>query len=385
VIDPLDVVHGASLEELLGKADTSEAAKSGVSYLKKTYPEGFPPYGADALRFTLLSYSPQTTKIALSMKRVEGYRNFCNKLWNASRFAMMNLGEVRAPERRPEPAQFASRWILSRLGGAIEAAHAGVAEYRLDDATSATYHFVWGDLCDWYLELCKPLLASSDPACVQETREVLAYVLEVTLRLLHPFVPFITEELWQRVPKPASAPKSVMVAPYPTAEAARAHPELEREMVTLQGLITAARTLRAEHEIHPKLALPLSLVAESPALRGLLERESAAIAALVNAEPRVLATSDLAAGADAAISVVEGVTVIVPLSGLVDPAQALEKLQREHAKATKELAAVDKKLSNEGFAARAPAEVVEAERKRQAELRDALVRLVAALAKAKKA
>jgi valyl-tRNA synthetase len=385
VIDPLDVVHGASLEQLLSKADTSEQAKSGVTYLKKTYPEGFPAYGADALRFTLLSYSPQTTKMALSMKRVEGYRNFCNKLWNASRFVIMNLGEVRAPERRPEPQQFASRWILSRLAAAIEAAHAGVAEYRLDDASSAAYHFVWGDLCDWYLELCKPLLASSDPACVQETREVLAYVLEVTLRLLHPFIPFLTEELWQRAPKPASAPLSVMVAPYPSAaEHGRANPELEREMVTLQALITAARTLRAEHEIHPRQALPLTLVAESPALRSLLERERTAIAALVNAEPRVLASSDLAPGAEAAMSVVEGVTVIVPLSGLVDPAQALEKLQREHAKATKELAAVDKKLANEGFAARAPADVVETERKRQTELREAIVRLDAALAKLKR-
>ncbi|MDD9938076.1 MAG: valine--tRNA ligase [Myxococcales bacterium] len=386
VIDPLDVVHGAELQQLLDKAEANGAADSGLKYLRKTYPEGFPAYGADALRFTLLSYSPQTPKIALSMKRIEGYRNFCNKLWNAARFAMMNLeGEGgTAGVGRPAPTRFANRWILSRLAVAIEAAHKGVADYRLDDASLALYRFVWDELCDWYLELTKPLMASEDAAVVKETRETLAHVLETALRALHPMMPFITEEIWQRLPKGDDAERSLMVARYPrVADDAERAPELEQMMAKLQAVIVSARSIRAEHDIHPRKELPVTLRSDDGAVRTMLTEEQAAITTLCNASVSVEAGRGEEAPSGTAVAVAEGITVQVPLTGLVDKAKEEERIQRELKKVLKDLAAVEKKLGNPKFVERAPAEVVEQEKARLAELQEANVRLEAALKKLK--
>ncbi len=385
VIDPLDVVYGATQDQLLAKAERAGAAKSGIEYLRKTYPEGFPAYGADALRYTLLSYSPQTTKIALSLKRVEGYRNFCNKLWNAARYALIGLqgSDVQAGLARPDATRFANRWVLSRLAAAIDAARQGIDQYRLDDAGAALYRFVWNELCDWYLELSKPLLGSSDATCVAETRAVLAHVLESALRALHPMMPFITEEIWQRLPKGEGAPKSIMIARYPQAEVdGCAAPEVEREMARLQAVVVAARSIRAEHDVHPRLPLPLTLRSQDADASALLERERAAIEALCNAQVRVEAAG-LAddAAADSAIAVAEGVTLIVPLADLVDPVKEVERLERELKKIEKDLAAVERKLANPEFLARAPAALVEQERTRKRDLGAARERLQAALAR----
>jgi valyl-tRNA synthetase len=382
VIDPLDVISGATLDHLLASAQKNGAKESGLEYLRKTYPEGFAAYGADALRFTLLSYSPHTTKIALSIKRIEGYRNFGNKLWNAARYALMNLqgSSAVAMQTRPAATQFANGWILSRLAVAIDAAHKGIADYRLDDAASALYHFVWHELCDWYLELAKPLFAMPDPALVAETRAVLVHVLETALRLLHPMMPFITEEIWQRVPKADASARSIMLAPYPQVErdALRA-PPLEREMGVLQAVIVAARAIRSERDIHPRLALPLTLRTDDAALRALLTRERVAIGSLCNAQLSVEPLLGAVATQSSATSVAEGVTLVVPLEGLIDAAKEKERLERQLQKLDKEIAALDKKLANAGFVERAPAEVVQKERERLAELASARLQLAAAL------
>ncbi|MDH5676180.1 MAG: valine--tRNA ligase [Myxococcales bacterium] len=386
VIDPLDVVHGATLEELLDKARDNGAAESGIKYLQKTYPEGFPAYGADALRFTLLSYSPQTPKIALSIKRIEGYRNFGNKLWNAARFGLMQLqgSDARAGDGRPKPTALPNRWILSRLADALDAAHKGIADYRLDDASQALYHFVWGELCDWYLELTKPLL-SADVAqstkLAQETRATLAHVLETSLRALHPMMPFLTEEIWQRLPRPEDGPPSIMLAPYPRAETDAARdPELDQEMARLQAVIVAARTVRAEHDLQRK-RIPLQLRAEAGAACDGLTREQNAIATLCNADVSVTADDGGPLPDNAAVSVAEGVTVIVPLAGLVDPAKERQRLERELKKLDKDLTTTLRKLENPKFVDRAPAEVVEQEKQRKRDFEDAKARLEAALAK----
>jgi valyl-tRNA synthetase len=382
VIDPLDVVYGATLEQLIDKAQKAGSSASGVDYLRKTYPEGFPAYGADALRYTLLSYSPQTTKIALSLKRVEGYRNFCNKLWNAARYALMHVtqGVNAAAPGVPAPEQFANRWILSRLSAAIEEARAGFDQYRLDDASAALYRFVWNEFCDWYLELSKPLLAAGDARCVAETRSTLAHVLETALRALHPMMPFITEEIWQRLPRPADAPRSIMVAPYPEPAAAGVRaPEVEREMARLQAVIAAARTIRSEHDVHPRKQLPLVLRAQGGEARDALAREQTAIATLCNARVQIEAGGDVPE--DHAVAVVEDVTVLVPLTDLVDPDKERERLQRELKKVEKDLAAIEKKLGNQDFIARAPAALVEQERVRQRDLGGARTRFEAALAR----
>jgi valyl-tRNA synthetase len=387
VIDPLDVIGGATLEQLVAKAEKAGAKDSGIDYLKKTYAEGFPAYGADALRFTLLSYSPQTTKIALSMKRIEGYRNFCNKLWNAARYALMALeasGGIPAfPEKRPTPKALANRYILSRLAAAITTAREGIDSYRLDDASGALYRFVWNELCDWHLELSKPLLASDDAAQKTETRETLAYVLEVTMRALHPMTPFVTEEIWQRLPKPASAPRSVMLAAYPDA-AIDGLPDAEGEsdMARLQAVVVALRTMRAENEVHPRVTLDVELRTSDDAARAKLGREVTAIGALCNAKV-VMSNAAGEPPEDRAVAVAEGITVLVPTAQLVDPEKERVRLERDLKKLDKDIETTQKKLGNAGFVERAPANVVAEERTRLETMIATKARLEAALKKQK--
>ncbi len=385
VIDPLDVINGATLEQLLEKATQNGAKDSGLDYLRKTYPEGFAAYGADALRFTLLSYSPQTTKIALSIKRIEGHRNFGNKLWNAARYALMNLesGSARATQTRPAAAHFANRWILSRLHAAIETTHSAIEEYRLDEATTALYHFVWRELCDWYLELSKPLFASTDTALVAETHATLVHVLETALRLLHPMMPFITEEIWQRVPKADGLGKTIMLAPYPdaTRDALR-DAAIEREMGVLQAVVVAARAIRSERDIHPKLTLPVMLCTDDPGRTLLFERERTAIESLTNSRVSVEpANTPQQFSEQSVTAVAEGTTLLVPLKDLIDDGKEKDRILRQIQKLEKELAAIDKKLSNSGFVDRAPPDVVAKERERKTELEQALAQLRDALKK----
>jgi valyl-tRNA synthetase len=385
VVDPLDVISGATLEHLLQTAQKNGAKDSGLDYLRKTYPDGFAAYGADALRMTLLSYSPQTTKIALSIKRIEGYRNFANKLWNAARYVLMNLQsapDAQAGQVRPVAQSFANRWILSRLHVAIEAMHDAVREYRMDEATSALYHFVWQDYCDWYLELSKPLLAANDAQLQRETRAVLVHVLETALRVLHPMMPFITEEIWQRVPKRTGLPPTLVLARYPDAgRDALRDEQIEREMSLLQAVIVAARALRSERDIHPRLALPLHLRSDEADARRVLERERTAIASLCNATVSVEGLNGAAELPNSATSLAEGVTLLVPLAGLVDDSREKERIERQLQKLEKDLAAISKKLDNAGFVERAPAEVVQKERERRTELQEAREQLRAALQK----
>jgi valyl-tRNA synthetase len=333
------------------------------------------------VRLTFLSYSPQARRIALSVKRIEGYRNFCNKLWNAARFAMLQLegkGAL-ASGQRPATKLLINRWILSRLDSALAAANQGVGEYRLDDASLALYHFVWDELCDWYVELTKPLLAGADEAAAQETRAVLVHVLEVILRALHPMLPFITEELWQNVPKQAGHATACAVAPYPQAgrEGLR-DLAAERELTWLMAVIGAARAIRSEHDLTLKTKLALTLRTGEPEKRALLEAQRGAIESLVNAN-MVLEPPHDAIPEHTATAVAEGITVLVPLSGLVDMGKEKERLARELTKAEKDLATLAKKLSNADFLARAPAEVVAKDKERSAELVAAVTKLKDAL------
>jgi valyl-tRNA synthetase len=384
VIDPLDVIQGATLDQLTEKAQKSGASKSGIDYLRKTYPEGFATCGADALRCTLLSYSPQTPKIALSIKRIEGYRNFCNKLWNAARYALMNLQEsgAKAGGGRPEPKQFANRWILSRLGEAILSARKGVDEYRLDDALNALYHFIWHEFCDWYLELSKPLMANvNDKATVEETQATLVHALETALRLLHPMTPFITEEIWQRIPKSDNSPSSIMVARYPQFEVdALTDKVAEQEMELLQQVIVATRTIRSEHDVPPRKVLPLALLSPNRQALDILERERNAIVTLCCAELSVELKDHPETPDNAAVAAVGDVTVLVPLASLIDRDKEKERVERKLKKTIQELEAITKKLNNPEFVSRAPQEVVSRERERKTELERAKQQLETGLA-----
>ncbi|MEM9865721.1 MAG: valine--tRNA ligase, partial [Myxococcota bacterium] len=290
VIDPLDVIEGATLDDLLAKAQFNGAKPNGLKYLQKTYPDGFASYGCDALRMTLLSYSPQARRMALSLKRIEGYRNFANKLWNAARYAMMKLegSNAKATGEPPEVSQLANRWILSRLQVAIDAATAGVEEYRLDEASGALYHFVWDEFCDWYLELSKPLM---DGPHAEETAQTLVHTLETVLRALHPMMPFVTEEIWRQVPRDdalgthpvdAEKPRSLIVARYPEQDGRRDE-EAEQAMAVLQEFVVSARTIRAEHDLPRARTIEIHFLAEDAKRAFVLEGEKALIESLAGA------------------------------------------------------------------------------------------------------
>ena len=385
VVDPLDVIYGATGEELLAKAEKAGAKKSGIKYLKTTYPDGFAAYGADALRMTLLSYSPQSRRIALSIKRIEGYRNFANKLWNASRYALMRLegSPTKASQQCPQPKALANRWILSRLYQALDVASSGLDAYRLDEASGALYHFVWDEFCDWFLELSKPALDSGDAALVQETEATLVHALETVLRALHPMMPHITEEIWQRVPKWDGAPASIMVSRFPTALVdAKLDRNAERDFEALQAFVGSVRTIRAEHDVPRSQLTRIHWHTDDEGKRDVLEAERMTIESLARcelcfeADPAKLEDPS-AHFQNAAVFVNPGIRAAVP--GVIDVEKERDRLQRDLKKVEKELEVVEKKLSNPSFVERAPQAVVEKSRRDALELREKRERLEAAL------
>jgi valyl-tRNA synthetase len=385
VIDPLDVIFGATGEELLAKAEKAGAKKAGLKYLKSTYPDGFVAYGADALRMTLLSYSPQSRRIALSIKRIEGYRNFANKLWNASRYALMRLSNssTQASQRRPEPSALANRWVLSRLYHALDVASSGLDAYRLDEASGALYHFVWDELCDWYLEVSKPALDSGDAALVAETEATLAHVLETVLRALHPMMPHITEEIWQRVPKWDGAADSIMISRFPSALVdAKLDRDAERDFAAVQAFVGSARTIRAEHDVSNSQTILIHWHTSEESKRAVLEAERSTIEALARGEMRFEADASKLddAGAhftNAAVFVNPGVRAAVP--GVIDTEKERNRLERDLKKIEKELGAVERKLATASFIEKAPEAVVEKSRRDASRLREKRERLEAAL------
>lgn len=364
-IDPLDLIHGATFDQVVQKALPGAPVKEAVLKFKKAYPSaaqmgaGFPAYGADALRLTLCSYSPQAKRIALSPKRVEGYRNFCNKVYNAVRFALTHIGAEQLSGTPPEARLLHNRWILSRVADVVEASTRSLDEFRLDDGSQALYHFIWGELCDWYLELCKPIFSAGSDAEKSETRQVLAHVIEVSLRALHPYAPFITEELWQKVPRPAASPASIALAAYPTAENGRLDAVVEREMNALMQAIGAARSTRSEHGVKDSDRVPLVLRTSSADLRALLGREARSVEFLVR--------TDGAARIEEAhgerprgfvLSIAGDIEVLVGLRGLVDPEKERERVERNLKKVAKDIEVMNKRLSNANFVQNAPPEVV---------------------------
>jgi len=389
VIDPLDLVSGSSFASM----DAEVLAR-----FKKAYPsaatmgQGFPAFGADAVRFTLSTYPPSNKRIALAPKRVEGYRHFLNKIWNATRFSLEHVRAGSALEEGvPSPSWIWNRWIVSRLAGAAHKVHAGFDAFRIDEAASEAYRFFWTDVCDWYLELTKTVFAHAEgpyAAAADETRRTLAYVLEASLRMLHPLVPYVTEELWQRVPKPASRPASIALAPFPAPGVdGRADEAAEKECAAVMAVVSAARTIRSEYEVHPGSPIPLVLRTSSEELAAALRRHEFVIRVLVKVGSEIVVEAP--SGARPAAHVAQAVAtdsgvaeVLVGLKGLVTRDKELARIERELKKADKELAAIDKKLGSPGFVDRAPKEVVDESRAQRASLAEARERLVASRAPA---
>jgi valyl-tRNA synthetase len=375
VIDPLDIIDGIELESLLVKRTSGlvqpHLAASIDKATRKQFPEGIPAYGTDALRFTFASLATQSRDIRFDLARVGGYRNFCNKLWNAARFILLGLegvtlSRVAAEPGRDDPAS--ERWIRSRLGATITAVDAAFREHRYDFAASALYEFTWHEFCDWYLEIVKPLLQApgNDDARLGAQRTLLA-VFETLLRLLHPLMPFITEEIWLRVaPLAGVGGESIMLAPWPDAELFPADPAADEEMRWVMQVVLAIRQIRGEMDIAPSQRLPLLLQHAGERDLHLAQRHETLLARLAGlASQRALRPAQPAPPAMAAV--VGELTLLVPMAGLIEPASELLRLERRAHKLEQELARARGKLANEHFVRNAPAEVVEQERARLAE------------------
>ena len=384
VLDPLDLIDGVDLETLVQKRTTGlmnpkQAAKIEKS-TRKEFPEGIQSYGTDAVRFTFCALANTGRDIKFDMKRVEGYRNFANKIWNATRFVMMNCEEqVIGQEVRQDLWELPEQWIVSRLQKAEQAVQTAFATYRLDLAAQAIYEFIWNEYCDWYVELTKPVLNDENVSVERkaEVRRVLLAVMEASLRLAHPLMPYLTEEIWQTLaPKLNISGETIMLAPYPVAEQALINEQAEADMQWLQGLIGAVRNIRGEMGLGNARLLPVLLQNTTDAEKAQITR----IEALFTALAKVESITFLADGEQPPLSsssVVGHVSVFVPMKGLIDPKAELGRLQKDLDKVQKQHDQIATKLGNEGFVAKAPAAVVEGEKVKLAEFADQLAKIKA--------
>ncbi len=324
-------------------------------------------YGTDAFRFTLTAFAAQGRDIKLAPERIEGYRNFANKIWNASRFVFMNLDDDFSPnaELLTPDSSLADRWILSRLNSVAKDMRAALVDYRFNDVASSLYHFIWHEYCDWYLELSKPVLyEEKGSASRQATLTVLAQVLESALRLLHPIMPFITEEIWQALPDKVRSQASgvrrdsIMVSPYPIADEKLINAGIERDMQMVMDLILAIRNIRGEMNIAPSMQIIVIVKVETRELGDHLEKNAGYAKTLARIKELRIGVSE-AKPVSVATAVIAGAEVYVPLEGLLDLNQERDRLRKEIAKISKDIEVFSKKLSNKNFVDKAPKEVVE--------------------------
>ena len=327
-------------------------------------------FGADALRFTLLSSAGVGTDIHLDHEDVEGSfapgRNFANKVWNAGRFALMNLGDqpVRTPRQVEAHLEGPDRWILSRLQGAAQGMTSELERFRLKEATDRAYHFFWGDIADWYLEIVKPRLRDDADADSREAaRATLVHVLDGALRLLHPLIPFVTEELWAKIPQPQGTerPAALIVAPWPEPDAHWADPESETRFEELQQLVVTARSLRKEYGVGEGTKVPVCVAGDrAQAMIDSVQKEGAALARMGGIASLSVLPDNPGVGAHAVLH--NGVEVFIPLAGLIDLDRERERLTAEIERLRRQLGETERKLANANFVERAPAEVVAKER-----------------------
>ncbi len=391
VIDPLDLVYGATFADVVKKSMPGAPEEEALAKFKKAYPSAatmgasFPAFGADALRFTLSTFPPSNKRIALAPKRLEGYRHFINKVWNATRLVLDVISGVTVTAQAPAAKGLFNQWILGRLRNAVDVSNVGIAAFRIDEASTGIYSFFWDDFCAWYLELIKPILrepAAHDAALVEETKVVAAYVLEASLRLMHPIMPYVTEELWQRVPRPEPHAVSVALAPYPDANDISEQPHALRVMAILQQVINAVRTIRAEYDLHWNAEIPLALRTSDPDAYAWLTANVNAMSSLVKTAGAITVENGSAevtrpAGTVATVTATERgpVELFVTLKGLTTKEKELTRIDREEKRLRKDLAAIEKKLSSKGFVDRAPKEVIDEAETEKRTMNDALTRL----------
>ncbi|WP_279025952.1 valine--tRNA ligase [Gibbsiella quercinecans] len=380
VIDPLDMVDGISLADLLEKRTGNmmqpQLAEKIRKRTEKQFPNGIEPHGTDALRFTLAALASTGRDINWDMKRLEGYRNFCNKLWNASRFVLMNTEEHDCGFNGGEmQLSLADRWVLAEFNRTVKAYREALDSYRFDIAAGILYEFTWNQFCDWYLELTKPVLGNGSEAEQRATRHTLITVLEALLRLAHPIIPFITETIWQRVKQlKGITADTIMLQPFPAYDAAQEDQQALDDLEWIKQAITAVRNIRAEMNIAPSKQLDVLLRnANADAQRRVQENQS-----FIEKLARLQSITLLPAGEKGPVSVtklVDGAELLIPMAGFIDKDAEIARLAKEMAKLDGEIAAIEGKLANESFVARAPEAVVNKERDRLAACKEGKVKL----------
>ncbi|MEP7063997.1 MAG: class I tRNA ligase family protein, partial [Betaproteobacteria bacterium] len=367
VLDPIDLIDGIQLEALVAKRTANmldpRREESIAKRTRKQFPQGIPAFGADALRFTFSSLATFNRTLNFDLNRCEGYRNFCNKLWNATRFVLMNVEDkdVGLDANAPRTLSFVDRWLLGRLQQAKHDIATHIDGYRFDLASKALYEFIWDEYCDWYVELAKVQLARADAegdaAAARGTRSVLVRELEATLRLAHPFMPFITEELWQTVaPLAGKAGTTIQLQPFPRANSDRVDSHANTKMALLKDVVNACRALRGEMSLSPAQKVPLIAAGDAALL--------AEFAPYVAAMARIgdIRIVDELPATDAPVQVVGDFRLMLHME--IDPAAERERLAKERLRLDGEIGRAEAKLANEGFVARAPSAVVEQERVR---------------------
>lgn len=385
-LDPLDLIDGIALEPLVAKSTKSlllpQVRAKVEKRIRKDYPDGIPAIGTDALRFTFAALASYSRTINFDIKRAEGYKAFCNKLWNAARFVLMNGGDdapvgaasaamgtaaVAAEAAAAKPVTEAERWILTRLKQTLAEVEQHFVSYRFDHLAQALYEFVWNEYCDWFLELSKPALNGDDTAAAGSTRHTLLVVLESVLRALHPVIPFITEEIWKDVgPKLGLTEEGLMHRPWPNATGIPADDAATNEIEWFKNVLSGIRKIRSEMNISPAKAIPLLLADGDANDRARATKFAAQIAFLARTET----PQWIEAGAEepaAAAAVVGTLRVLIPLAGLIDLGAEKTRLAKEISRIEVEIKKCEGKLGNANFVANAPAEVVTQERQRIAD------------------
>ncbi len=377
VLDPLDIIDGITLDELLSKRTTNlmqpQMAPKIAEQTRKEFPDGIASYGTDALRFTFVSLASTGRDIRFDMKRVEGYRNFCNKLFNATRYVLMNTEGVDARAVPAEPNTI-DRWIRSRLQHTETAVTEHIATYRFDLAANELYEFVWNEYCDWYLEMAKPILTgeTTSEAARHATRVTLVRVLETVLRLAHPFMPFITEELWQQVaPLAGNNADTISTQSYPVANTAMIDQDAVESIEWVKQSVMGVRKIRAEMNINPGKKLPVLVANASSTDTARIQEHADLLKFLARLESIEL----LGIGAEApesASALVDSMQLLIPMAGLIDKGAEIKRLDKEIHRLSDEINRLSKKLGNEGFTAKAPEAVVAQEQQKLDDAKSAL-------------
>ena len=385
VIDPLDMIDGISLPDLLAKRTSNlmqpQLAEKIAKQTAQQFPDGIAASGTDAVRFTLASLASTGRDINWDMKRLEGYRNFCNKLWNASRYVLMNTEEKDCGfGTETKQLSLADKWILAQYQQTVKQVNQYIESYRFDLAAATLYEFTWNQFCDWYLELTKPVLFKGSETEQRGTRHTLVTVLESLLRLMHPIMPFITETIWQSVnPLAASAidsskADSIMLQPYPQFDASLADDTAMADLEWLKAIITAIRNIRGEMNIAPSKPLTVLLRNLNTEEQRRLNQNQNFLMVMAKLDSITVLDSDEKAPASAT-QLVGNMDVLIPMAGLIDQEAELSRINKQLEKTQQELSRVTGKLNNPGFVAKAPEAVLAKERAKQSELEQALVKL----------